>query len=54
MTNQESTSPIYCYLDGFRHYVDFRGRTRVWRPIPEDTPAYTATGEPWFRDQKAK
>ena len=27
MTNQESTSPIHCYLDGFRHYVDFRGRT---------------------------
>jgi uncharacterized membrane protein YhaH (DUF805 family) len=27
MTGHESTNPIHCYLDGFRHYVDFRGRT---------------------------
>jgi len=27
MSDQESTNPIQCYLDGFRHYVDFRGRT---------------------------
>ena len=27
MTGHESTNPIHCYLDGFRHYVDFQGRT---------------------------
>ncbi len=27
MNDQEATNPIQCYLDGFRHYVDFRGRT---------------------------
>ncbi|HIL48289.1 MAG: DUF805 domain-containing protein [Acidimicrobiales bacterium] len=27
MKDNEATNPIQWYLEGFRHYVDFRGRT---------------------------